>query len=134
MKSFGRLIAATLVGIAAATASIGPAQAAAPILIKSCTVAKPKPMSHMAGGTNIVYVNLGHKTASSITFVVGYRNASMHYLRRVTDVGSFAPGVTINHTLSLYNDVTYAGAATTSCAPIEVKWAGGTVWIAPSSH
>ena len=34
MKSFGRLIVATLVGAAAITASIGPAQAAAPILIK----------------------------------------------------------------------------------------------------
>jgi hypothetical protein len=58
----------------------------------------------------------------------------MHYLRRVTDVGSFAPGVTITHRLSLYNDVTYAGSQTTTCVPVEVKWAGGTLWIAPSSH
>ena len=92
MKSFGRLIAVTLVAVAAVMASIGPARAAAPILIKSCTVAKPKPMSHMANGLDITYVNLGNKTAASITFAVGYRNASMHYLRRVTDVGSFAPG------------------------------------------
>ncbi len=134
MKPFGRLAAAALVSIGAVTASIAPAQAAAPILIKSCTVVKPKPMSHMANGTNIVYVLLGHKTASSITFAVGYRNASMHYLRRVTDVGTFSPGATINHTLSLYNDVTYAGAQTSTCVPVEVKWAGGTVWIAPSSH
>jgi hypothetical protein len=132
MKSIGRLIAVTLVGVAAATASIGPAQAAAPILIKSCTVAKPKPLSHMAGGTDITYVNLGKRTAASITFLVGYRNAQSHYLRRVTDVGEFAPGATITHRLTLYNDVTYAGAQTSSCVPIEVKWAGGTVWIAPS--
>jgi hypothetical protein len=134
MKSFGRLIAVTLVGVAAATASIGPAQAAAPILIKSCTVAKPKPLSHMAGGTDITYVNLGKRTAASVTFLVGYRNAQSHFLRRTIDVGSFAPGATITHRLSLYNDVTYAGAQTTQCVPIEVKWAGGTVWIAPSSH
>lgn len=132
MKLFGRVIAVALVGIAAVTASMGPARAAAPILIKSCTVAKPKPMSHMASGTDITYVNLGKKTAASITFVVGYRNASEHYLRRVTDVGSFAPGATITHRLSLYNDVTYAGAQTSSCVPVQVKWAGGTVWIAPS--
>ncbi len=132
MKSFGRLIAVTLVAVAAAMASIGPARAAAPILVKSCTIAKPKPLSHMAGGTEITYVNLGHRTASSITFLVGYRNAQSHYLRRVTDVGSFAPGATITHKLSLYNDVTYSGAQTSTCAPIEVKWAGGTVWIAPS--
>ncbi len=134
MKRFGRAVATAVIAAAAITASIGPAQAAAPILIKSCTIAKPKPMSHMAGGTTIVYVNLGHKTAASVTFLVGYRNASMHYLRRVTDEGSFAPGVTIDHTLPLYNDVTYAGAQTSSCVPVEVKWAGGTVWMAPSSH
>ena len=134
MKSFGRLIAVTLVGVAAATASIGTARAAAPILIKSCTVAKPKPLSHMAGGTDITYVNLGKHTAASITFLVGYRNAQSHFLRRTIDVGEFAPGATISHRLSLYNDVTYAGAQTTQCVPIEVKWAGGTVWIAPSSH
>ena len=133
MTISGRL-AAALVTVAAAMASIAPAQAAAPILVKSCTVAKPKPLSHMAGGTTIVYVNLGKKTAASVTFLVGYRNASSHYLRRVTDVGSFSPGATIDHTLSLYNDVTYSGAQTTQCVPVEVKWAGGTVWIAPSSH
>ena len=134
MKSLGRLAVAAFVAIAAVTVSISPARAAAPVVIKSCTVVKPKPMSHQAGGTNIVYVILGHKTASSITFAVGYRNAESHYLRRVTDVGTFSPGVTINHTLPLYNDVTYAGAQTTSCAPIQVKWAGGQLWIAPSSH
>ena len=134
MKSLGRFMLAGAVGILTASALLAPAQAAAPILIKSCTVVKPKPLSHMAGGTQIVYVNLGKKTASEVTFAVGYRNASQHYLRRVQDVGSFAPGATIDHTLSLYNDVTYAGAQTTKCLPVEVKWAGGQVWIAPSSH
>jgi len=132
MTSLGRLAALTVVGIAATIAATLPAQAAAPILIKSCTVVKPKPLSHMAGGTQIVYVNLGKKTASEVTFAVGYRNASQHYLRRVQDVGSFAPGATIDHTLSLYNDVTYAGSQTSSCVPVQVKWAGGTLWIAPS--
>ncbi len=134
MKLLGRLAAVAIVGIAAVGVSIAPARAAAPILIKSCTVAKPKPMSHQAGGLDIVYVNLAHKTAASITFAVGYRNAQSHYLRRVTDVGSFAPGVTITHHLSLYNDVTYAGAQTSTCVPTEVKWAGGTVWMAPTHH
>ena len=131
MKVFGRLMAAGY-AVMVAAAVMAPAQAAAPILIKSCTVAKPKPMSHMAGGTQIVFVNLGKKTASMVTFAVGYRNAASHYLRRVDDAGSFAPGVTINHTLTLYNDVTYAGAQTTMCAPVRVKWEGGTLWIAPT--
>ncbi|MBV8345750.1 MAG: hypothetical protein JO190_12275 [Candidatus Eremiobacteraeota bacterium] len=132
MTSLRSIVAVTAVGIAAAIAATLPAAAAAPILIKSCTIEKPKPLSHMAAGTHIVYVNLGKKTASEITFVVGYRNASQHYLRRVQDVGSFSPGATIDHVLSLYNDVTYAGAQTSSCVPVQVKWAGGTVWIAPS--
>src|SRR5271156_5768074 len=104
MKSLTRISVAALVGLAAVAAAVGPAQAAStPVVIKSCTVVKPKPLSHNANGTNIVYVILGHRTASSITFAVGYRNATMHYLRRVTDAGSFAPGVTIDHTLPLYN-------------------------------
>jgi len=134
MKFFGRLIAVALIGVAAATATIGTARAATPILIKSCTIVKPKPLSHQANGTHIVWVNLGKKTAASVTFLVGYRNAQQHYLRRTDDVGEFAPGATIDHTLSLYNDVTYAGAQTTQCAAVQVKYAGGTVWIAPSSH
>jgi hypothetical protein len=132
MTSLRRLAALTVVGVAAIVAASLPAQAAAPILVKSCTIVKPKPLSHMAGGTRIVYVNLGKKTAAEVTFVVGYRNASSHYLRRVQDVGSFAPGATIDHVLSLYNDVTYAGSQTSSCVPVQVKWAGGTVWMAPS--
>jgi hypothetical protein len=132
MIRFGRSIAVALIGAAVVTASAGTARAAAPILIKSCTIVKPKPLSHMAGGTRIVYVNLGHRTADTVTFMVGYRNAQQNYLRRTDDVGTFAPGATIDHVLSLYNDVTYAGAQTTRCYPIRVKWAGGTLWVAPS--
>jgi hypothetical protein len=131
MKSFGRFMAVMLVAIGA-IATIVPAQAAAPILIKSCTIVKPKPLSHMAGGTHVVYVNLGKHTASMVTFAVGYRNAAQHFLRRVDDVGSFTPGVTIDHTLSLYNDVTYSGAQTSMCAAVRVKYQGGTIWMAPT--
>jgi hypothetical protein len=132
MKLFARFGA--VLGLAAIVAGVlsAPAQAAAPVLIKSCTVAKPKPFSHMAGGTRISFVNMGKRTASEITFAVGYRNAASHYLRRVDDVGSFAPGATITHLLPLYNDVTYSGATTASCMPVRVKWAGGTLWVAPS--
>jgi hypothetical protein len=133
MTSLGRFVAPIALGVAATLTSI-PANAAAPILIKSCTIVKPKPLSHMAGGTRIVWVNLGKYTADTVTFAVGYRNASQHYLRRVDDVGSFAPHAVIDHVLSLYNDVTYAGAQTSTCVPVRVKWAGGTLWVAPSHH
>jgi hypothetical protein len=132
MLLLGRLAAIAGLSAIAMTGVIVPAQAAAPIMIKSCTVAKPKPFSHMAGGTRISFVNMGTRTASEITFAVGYRNAASHYMRRVDDVGSFAPHATITHVLPLYNDVTYAGATTSLCAPVRVKWAGGTMWMAPS--
>jgi hypothetical protein len=132
MKLLGRFVAMTLVGIAATTASVLPARAAAPILVKSCTILKPKPLSQKASGTAITYVNLAKKTVSSVTFAVGYRNSSEHFVRRVQDVGSFAPGVTIDHTFSLFNDVTYGGAHTTLCVPTQVKYAGGTIWVAPT--
>ena len=132
MLLLGRLTAVLGLSAIAVVGLSVPAQAAAPILIKNCTVAKPKPFSHMAGGTRITFVNLGKRTASEVTFAVGYRNAASHYMRRVDDVGMFSSGATITHVLPLYNDVTYSGATTSFCAAVRVKWAGGTVWMAPS--
>jgi hypothetical protein len=108
-----------------------PARAASnPITINHCFVIQPRPMSRTAGGTQIVYVNNGPKTASRITFQVGYRNAESKYLRKVTDVGNFAPGAQIDHRFDLFSDVTYAGKATQSCAAISVRWSDGTAWFA----
>jgi hypothetical protein len=108
-----------------------PARAASnPIAIVHCFVTQPKVMSKVASGTQIVYVNNGSKTASSITFAVGYRNAESHFLRKVTDVGSFQPHVQVDHHFSLYNDITYAGKQVQSCSAIAVKWSDGTGWSA----
>ena len=134
MKLLVRSLAVAAAIGALSAVSFAPALAAAPVLIKSCGVLPPKPLSKMAGGTAIDYIIYGKKTASQITFAVGYRNAQQHFLRTVTDVGTFAPGVQINHHFSLYNDVTYAGAHVSSCVPIKVKWADATLWVAPSSH
>lgn len=131
MRKFGRLSLAVAIFAALAATSVGWAFAATPVLIKQCIVLKPKPLSHNANGTQIEYVIYGHKTVSSITFAVGYRNAAQHFLRTVTDVGTFSPGVTINHRFALYNDVTYAGAPTSSCMPVRVKYSDATLWIAP---
>jgi hypothetical protein len=132
MHYIARFVGGGLLGVAMATGSMAPVQAAAPVLVKNCTVAKPKPFSHRANGTDITYVIYGNKTASAVTFLVGYRNALHNYARRTTDVGSFSPGVTISHRLSLYNDVTYAGSMTTMCVPVSVRWSDATLWVAPS--
>jgi hypothetical protein len=104
------------------------ASAANPIVIEQCFVTVPKAMSKLASGTQIVYVNHSSKTAKHVTFAVGYRNSSNHYLRRVTDDGNFAPGVKINHHFDLFNDVIYGGKTTQSCNAVAVKFADGSSW------
>ena len=134
MNLLGRLSIGAALAVAIVGSSIAPASAAAPVLIKQCFVSPPKPLSKNASGTQIDYIIYGKKNASSITFLVGYQNAAQKFLRRVTDYGTFAPGVEIQHHLDLYNDVTYAGKAVSSCVPVQVKWADSTLWVAPSSH
>ena len=134
MNFLGRISLGLVLTSAIAGVAMAPAAAAAPVLVKQCFVTPPKPLSKTASGTQIDYIIYGKKAAQSITFAVAYRNAAQHFLRTVTDYGTFSPGVQINHHLSLYNDVTYAGKNVQSCIPVKVKWADSTLWVAPSSH
>jgi len=128
---FSFALAAVAATAIAAFMHTAPARAASnPISIEHCFVTEPKPMSKLASGTQIVYVNTSSKFAKDVTFGVGYRNAASHFYRKVTDVGSFAPGATINHHFDLYSDVTFAGKQTTSCSALSVKWSDGTTWTA----
>ncbi|MBV8155226.1 MAG: hypothetical protein JO029_14380 [Candidatus Eremiobacteraeota bacterium] len=134
MLRFTRFCACVALVAASFGASVAPASAAAPVLVKQCFISAPKLMSKNASGTQIDYIIYGKKNASQITFAVAYRNAAQHFLRTVTDYGTFAPGVEIQHHFDLYNDVTYAGKEVQSCVPTKVKWSDSTLWIAPSSH
>jgi hypothetical protein len=90
--------------------------------IDQCFITLPKLMSKKVSGTQIVYENIGKRTYSSVTFLVGYRNSESRFLRKVTDQGKFAPGAKINHHFDLYyNDVTYGGKATTSCGALTAQ-------------
>jgi len=115
----------------AALAPVAQAQptGANPIRIEQCFITVPKAMSKKASGTQIVYVNLGPKTAKHITFAVRYRNSESNFLRKVIDDGTFTPNATVNHHFSLYNDVTYGGK-TAMCQAISVTWYDGTKWTA----
>ena len=104
------------------------AAAANPITIVHCFVTQPKPLSHNASGTQIVYINESHKTAKSITFQVSYRNAESKFTRKVTDQGDFQPGTQIDHHFDLFKDVTYAGKNVQSCYAIQVKFSDGSIW------
>ena len=133
MKLLVRLLCGAAVLSAAAAFVSTPAKAAvAPVVVKQCFITAPKALSKNASGTQIDYIIYGHKAAKSITFAVGYRNVQSTYLRKVTDVGMFSPGVEIRHHFSLYSDVTYAGQTTRSCIPMEVKWADASLWLAPA--
>jgi hypothetical protein len=119
-------VATLALAAAAGTAAFAQAKPAAQhflpdVKIDQCFVTPPKLMSKKASGTQIVYENTGTHTYSSVTFLVGYRNAEENFLRKVVDQGAFAPGTKINHHFSLYSDVTYAGKATTSCGAIAAQ-------------
>jgi hypothetical protein len=133
MKLFVRFLVGAVLSSAIAAVVLAPAFAGVvPVVVKQCFVTQPKPLSKLASGTQIDYVINGAKNAKSITFAVGYRNANSNFLRRVEDVGNFAPGTTIKHHFALYNDVTYGGSTVQSCVPLEVKWADSTTWMAPA--
>jgi hypothetical protein len=122
----------TAIGAGALLAALAPAaqsqaQGANPIRISQCFITVPKAMSKKASGTQIVYVNMGPKTASHVTFAVKYRNSDTSYLRKVIDDGTFTPGTAVNHHFSLYNDVTYGGKNAT-CSAVTVIWSDGTRW------
>lgn len=132
MSLLGRLSACAVLVAVLAGASLAPASAAAPVLIKQCFVTAPKPLSKNASGTQIDYIIYGKKNAAQITFAVTYRNAAQKFARTVTDYGEFSPGIEIQHHFSLFNDVTYAGKEVQNCIPIKVKWKDTTLWVAPS--
>ena len=129
-KTFATLLSLAALAAILPLGSTSARAASNPISIIHCFVIQPRPMSRTAGGTQIVYVNNGSKTATRITFQVGYRNAENKYLRKVTDVGNFAPGAQIDHRFDLFSDVTYAGKQTQSCSAISVRWSDGTAWFA----
>ena len=130
-SKFRGLSIATAVAAAALIFAPQAALAANPISIQHCFIIVPKPMSRLAGGTQIVYMNNGPKTARSITFVVGYRNAGQNFVRRVIDKGSFSPGAQIDHRFDLFSDVTFAGKETSQYFASTVTWMDGTRWSAP---
>ncbi len=98
-----------------------------PVSVQQCFVTVPKHMSSRASGTQIVYTVNARQPATKVVFVVSYRNSSQNYIRRVADVGSFAPGATIDHHFDLYNDVTFGGKAA-RCTAVSVTFANGHVW------
>ena len=127
MQPVSRILPVLAIALAAGLA-LAAGAAPGPIRVQQCFITVPKHMSHRASGTQIMYTNQGHMTATKVVFAVGYRNSDGNFLRRVTDVGSFSPGATVDHHFDLYNDVTYGGKTTTTCQAISVTFANGHTW------
>ncbi len=128
MLRASRIFPILAMALAAGLSLSASAQQKNPIAVHQCFITVPKHMSQKASGTQIVYVNQGRMTATKVVFAVGYRNSSQNYLRRVTDVGEFSPGATVDHHFDLYNDVTFGGKTTTTCQAVSVTFANGHVW------
>jgi len=114
--------------IAASALSLAASAAPNPITVQQCFVTEPKHFSKKASGVQITYVNNAAVTASKVTFAVGYRNSDNRFMRKVTDVGMFAPHQQVDHHFDLYNDVTYGGKTVTSCKAVAVTFANGKTW------
>jgi len=128
MYAASRFLTALLIAVSALSVSTSAQQSGpGPISVQQCFVTVPKHMSSRATGTQIVYTNTGRQPATKVVFAVSYRNANSNFLRRVVDIGSFAPGATIDHHFDLYNDVTFGGK-TAHCQAISVTFANGHVW------
>jgi hypothetical protein len=125
MSAVSRFLPALL--IAAFSLTLAASAQVGPIAIQQCFVTVPKHMSTRATGTQITYVNRARVVATKVTFAVAYTNSSGRFLRRVSDVGYFAPGVVIDHHFPLFNDVTFGGK-TAHCSTVAVTFANGTHW------
>jgi hypothetical protein len=109
------LILSSLIGLASV----------APIDLASCETSKPITVSSNGDGST---------TAGASALHVRFSDAGAEPISRVTftlddgatvnDVGTFSPGITIDHNLRL------AGTAVTSCVVSAVTFADGTTWDA----
>jgi hypothetical protein len=77
---------------------------------------------------NISYTNETNKTMTTIDFgLLGGRGI----VAEVRDVGTFSPGVRIDHAFGLDPALFPLSAATVRCVPLFIKYADGTKWVNP---
>ena len=77
-------------------------------------------------GLHIAYVNKTQKVANRVAFVVNYRGDVQH----VVDVGTFSPGVTIDHSFGQFTGLAFLGTRPNTCRVAAVRFTDGTVWRA----
>jgi hypothetical protein len=73
------------------------------------------PSSMVVYGLHVRFSDAVQQPISRVTFTLGDG-------KTITDVGTFSPGITINHTLGL------KGTESTSCAVTAVEFKDGSMW------
>jgi len=135
------LVGGALVGVLLTTSVGAGAQGRSPITITSCSVVQYVPTrahpfwgpfgpypygSAYTDGLRISYVNHGAIAASRVAFRVNYRGDVQH----VIDVGTFSPGVAIDHSFGEFSGDAWLGPNPNQCRAVAVRFADGSVWRA----
>jgi hypothetical protein len=130
-----------LVGVLLTTSVGVGAQGRSPIAITSCSIVQYVPTrahpfwrpfgpypygSVYTDGLRISYVNHGAIPASRIAFLVNYRGDVQH----IIDVGTFSPGVSIDHSFGEFSGDAWLGSKPNECRAVAARFADGSVWRA----
>lgn len=117
----------------------------APIAITNCSVIQYQPYaarpfwypwpvrqfgSVYTDGLDISYVNETQKVINRVAFVVNYRGD----VQRIVDVGTFSPGITIDHGFGQFTGLAYLGSSPNACRVAAVRFSDGTAWRANTTH
>lgn len=129
-------LALTAVIATGASFSSAQPQGAAPVAIKSCTLRSTGPglgAGAEAGGANAtLWVNYTNNSQNEIKQVVFHVVLASGFSADVADVGSFAPGVTVNHQL-FSTGIVSQPPQVSDCTLKSVEFSNDTMWEAGGS-
>jgi hypothetical protein len=131
---------------------VSPPGGAPPIAVKTCEITQnltnQRPFRPWYGwrypdsgpapttsGLRIVFANQTNTPATQVGFRVSYRGDHEF----VHDVGTFSPGVAIDHSYSVFVDYAYLGSRPNACVPVFAQFSDGSTWRAapatrPQAH
>lgn len=82
------------------------------------------PGAPVTDGIAVQYTNHGPAVADRVEFQVGYRGD----VQDIVDVGTFSPGVSIDHQFANFSGLAYLGNRPNHCRVIAVRYTGGATW------
>jgi hypothetical protein len=95
-----------------------------PVRLASCEVLTPTTVQNDNGPTTVGIYALHVRFTDATSEPISRVTFTLDDNSQVSDVGTFSPGVAINHALDL------SSTKATSCAVTVVRFANGTIWNA----